>query len=91
MNVRIDDAIEIKKPEIDSHFRLVKCPCCSGDNVAYVKYLDKGSELWRVSCFDCGHTVNAGGAFSMHDIQMRWNGIRVTAGNQTVSAARAAG
>lgn len=73
--MRIDDAIEIKKPEPDSHFRLSACRCCGGDNTAYVKYLDKGSELWRAECFDCGNTVKPAGAASRHDVQMIWNGI----------------
>ena len=33
----IDDAIEIKKPEPDSHFRLIPCGNCHGDNVAWMR------------------------------------------------------
>ena len=74
----IDDAIEIRKPELDSHFRLIPCKKCKSDNVAYVKYLGEGRELFRVSCFDCGHTVSPEGAVCAHDAQMVWNG-RVSA------------
>lgn len=73
--MRIDDAIEIKKPEPDSHFRLSECRCCMGDNVAYVKYLGRGKELWRAQCFDCGHIVKPSSAISRHDVQMIWNGV----------------
>lgn len=71
----IDDAIEIKKPEPDSHFRLTGCQNCKSDNVAYVKYLDKGKVRWRVSCFGCGHTVKPANAASAHDVQLVWNGV----------------
>lgn len=70
----IDDAIEIKKPEPDSHFRLVPCRNCKGDNVAYVKYLDKDRERFRISCFDCGNTVQPENAACAHDAQLIWNG-----------------
>lgn len=70
--MRIDDAIEIKAPEPDSHFRLVRCRCCGGDNVAYVKYLDNGTERWKAMCFDCGFSV--GGADCQHEAQRNWNG-----------------
>lgn len=69
----IDDAIEIKKPEFDSHFRLVNCRVCNGDNVAYVKYLDHSHEKFRVTCFDCGHTVKSEDARCAHDAQTDWN------------------
>ena len=71
--MRIDDAIEIKKPEVDSQFRLKNCKCCESDNVAYVKYLDKSKVLWRAQCFDCGHIGN--GSDCQHGAQMIWNGI----------------
>ena len=69
----IDDAIEIKKPETDSHFRLAPCRQCKSDNVAYVKYENKSRELWRVSCFDCGYTVKPDNAVCAHDAQQGWN------------------
>lgn len=69
----IDDAIEIRKPEPDSHFRLVPCKECKSDNVAYVKYLDADREKFRVSCFDCGHTVKPENADCAHDAQLVWN------------------
>lgn len=70
----IDDAIEIKKPAPDSHFLLKNCEECKGDNVAYVKYEDNGSVRYRVSCFDCGHTVKPSGDACAHDAQIAWNG-----------------
>lgn len=70
----IDDAIEIKKPEPDSHFRLIPCGECHGDNVAYVKYLAADQVRFRVSCFDCGHTVKLDWAACAHDVQIVWNG-----------------
>lgn len=75
----IDDAIEIKKPEPDSHFRLTNCRECKGNNVAYVKYLDNNREKFRVSCFDCGHTVKPENAVCAHDVQLVWNGKVVAA------------
>lgn len=71
----LGSVIQIIKPEPDSHFRLSACRCCRGDNVGYVKYLDKGRESWRARCFDCGYTVKPQGAGSRHDVQMVWNGI----------------
>jgi hypothetical protein len=70
-----DDALEIVMPEPDSHFRLLPCKKCHGDNVAYVKYLhpEKG-ELWRVVCFDCGEIVDTADATCRHEIQIIWNG-----------------
>lgn len=69
----IDDAIEIKKPAPDSHFLLKNCEVCTSDNVAYVKYEDNGSVRYRVSCFDCGHTMKPFGAVCAHDAQIAWN------------------
>lgn len=68
--MKLDDAIEIKKPDPDSHFRLRPCKCGS-DNVAYVRYTN-GGDAWRVSCFDCGHTVDKG-HHDRHDAQVVWN------------------
>lgn len=70
----IDDAIEIKKPVPDSHFRLIPCGNCHGDNVAYIKYLDMNQEKFRISCFDCGYTVKPENAVCAHDAQLVWNG-----------------
>lgn len=66
----LDDVIEIKVPQPDSQYRLVKCQCGS-DNVAYVRYEDQGEELWRGQCFDCGRTGN--GAKVRHEAQVMWN------------------
>ena len=67
----MDDIIEIKKPDPDSQWRLRPCKCGS-DNVAYVYYDGKGGAKWRVSCFDCGHTVDKGNKVR-HDAQLNWN------------------
>ena len=69
----MDDVIEIKKPAPDSHYRLIPCRCKS-DNVAYVKYKKGCDELWRVQCFDCGHTVDKGNR-ARHDAQQNWNEV----------------
>lgn len=69
----LKNAIEIRKPEPDSQYRLRPCRCKS-DNVAYVKYEDRGGEKWRVSCFDCGHTVDKGHSVR-HDAQQAWNEV----------------
>ena len=69
----IDDVIEIKKPTPDSHFVLKNCKVCKSDNVAYVKYYANGSERFRVTCFDCGHTVLPENAACAHDAQVAWN------------------
>lgn len=68
----LDDVIEIKKPVPDSQWRLVPCECGS-DNVAYVHYEARGGEAWRVTCFDCGRTVDKGRRVR-HDAQLAWNG-----------------
>ena len=66
----MDDAVKIVKPDQDSSYRLVRCKCGS-DNVAYVLGTD---DLWRVRCFDCGHTGN--GDKVQHEAQLKWNGVR---------------
>lgn len=63
-----DDLIEIAAADPDSHFRLLSCGCGS-DHVAYVRMADG---LWRVRCFDCGHTSGPG-ANSRHGAQAIWN------------------
>ena len=67
-----DDVIQIVKPEPDSHFLLLNCPECHGDNVAYVQYKQGVQEPWRVRCFDCGHTVDKQAIFR-HEAQGHWN------------------
>lgn len=67
-----DDVIQIVKPEPDSHFLLLNCPECHGDNVAYVQYKQDVQEPWRVRCFDCGHTVDKQAIFR-HEAQGHWN------------------
>ena len=63
----LDNAIEIKKPDPDSHFRLRPCKC-SSDNVAYVLMNDG---QWHAECFDCGRM---GPAHSdRHEAQVTWN------------------
>lgn len=74
----IDDAIDIKRPEPDGQFRLVACGQCKSDNVAYVKYQKQGQVRFRVSCFDCGSTVQTGSECA-HDAQVAWNQKAVSA------------
>ena len=63
----LDNAVEIKVPQPDSQYRLLPCKCGS-DNVAYVLGADG---LWRVQCFDCGHS--GAGAEIRHEAQVKWN------------------
>lgn len=70
--MKMDDSIEIKKPDPDSQWRLRACKKCGGDNVAYVHYNGRGGAKWRVQCFDCGHTVDKGNTVR-HDAQINWN------------------
>lgn len=70
---QLDDAIEIKKPDPDSQWRLKPCKCGS-DNVAYVKYLDGPEEAWAVQCFDCGLRVARMPGYKVrHEAQVKWN------------------
>ena len=69
----LDDVIEIKAADPDSHWRLRCCKKCDGDNVAYVHYNGRGGAAWRVKCFDCGFTVDKG-CRVRHDAQLAWNG-----------------
>lgn len=68
----IDDAIEIKLADPDSQYRLLRCPKCKSDNVAYVHYNGLGGAAWRVTCFGCGYTVDKGNKVR-HDAQVNWN------------------
>lgn len=65
--MRLDNMVEIIKPEPDSQYRLRPCKC-GGDNVAYMLGVDG---LWRGHCFDCGHS--GAGAKVRHDAQQAWN------------------
>ena len=69
--MEMNDVIEIMKPEQDSQYRLLPCTCKS-DNVAYVHYNSEGGDAWRVTCFDCGHTVDKGNRIR-HEVQLNWN------------------
>ena len=68
----LDNAIQIKVPEPDSHFLLRGCPKCQSDNVAYVQYKQGAQEPWRVQCFQCGHAVDKQALFR-HEAQIAWN------------------
>lgn len=71
--MKMDDAIEIVKPDPDSHYRLLPCGCGS-DNVAYVAYDAAPGTLWGVQCFDCGHVFRSQEGMTRHGIQLEWNG-----------------
>ena len=68
----LEHAIRVDAAAPDSHFRLLPCPCCHSDNVAYVQYKQGVQEPWRVRCFDCGHTVDKQAIFR-HEAQGHWN------------------
>lgn len=68
----MDDVIEIKKADPDSQWMLRSCKKCGGDNVAYVHYNGRGGAKWRVTCFDCGRTVDKSNTVR-HDAQVNWN------------------
>ena len=75
--MELEGVIEIKKPDPDSHYRLRPCRICKGGNVAYVQYQAVDNEVWRVQCFDCGHTVDKGYTVR-HDAQLAWNEGRIS-------------
>ena len=68
----LEHAIRVDAAAMDSHFRLLPCPECGGDNVAYVQYMIDRQEPWKVSCFDCGYTVDQQKIFK-HEAQVAWN------------------
>ncbi len=68
--MRMNDTIEIIKPDYDSHFKLLPCQC--GSDAAYVKYIAGNDERWRVQCFTCGALVDLGTEIR-HTVQMAWN------------------
>ena len=70
--MEIECAIKVERADPDSHFRLLPCPECGGDNVAYVQYMTGIQEPWKVSCFDCGFTVDRQKIFK-HEAQVAWN------------------
>lgn len=70
--MEIECAIKVERADPDSHFRLLPCPECGGDNVAYVQYMTGIQEPWKVSCFDCGYTVDQQKIFK-HEAQVAWN------------------
>lgn len=70
----MNDVIQIIMPAPDSHFLLLPCPVCMGDNVAYVQRktnMVMEGEMWHGKCFDCGYTGE--GAAARHDAQLTWN------------------
>jgi hypothetical protein len=68
----LETAIKIEAAASDSHFRLLPCPACRSDNVAYVQYMTGIQEPWKVSCFDCGYTVDRQKIWR-HEAQVAWN------------------
>ena len=68
----METAISVEAAAPDSHFRLVPCPACHSDNVAYVQYMLGIQEPWKVRCFDCGYTVDQQKIFK-HEAQVAWN------------------
>ena len=66
------DAIETIYPAPDSHFRLLPCKVCRGEDVAYVRY--QAGELlpWRVQCLACGYAVDKQTEVR-HEVQVAWN------------------
>lgn len=70
--MEIECAIKVERADPDSHFRLLPCPGCRSDNVAYVQYMTGIQEPWKVSCFDCGYTVDQQKIWR-HEAQVAWN------------------
>lgn len=70
--MELESAIKVEKAAPDSHFRLLRCPECGSDNVAYVQYMMDAQEPWKVCCFDCGFTVDQQKIFR-HEAQLCWN------------------
>ena len=68
----LEHAIRVDAAAPDSHFRLLPCPECGGDNVAYVQYMTGIQEPWKVSCFDCGYTVDQQ-KICRHEAHVAWN------------------
>lgn len=66
------DAIEIKRPDPDSHFRLLPCKACRSEDVAYVRYQAGALTPWRVQCLACGHVVDKQTVIR-HEVQIAWN------------------
>ena len=71
--MKIDDALQIIKPDPDSQYRLRPCKKCKADNVAYIKYQHPDGEGWRVQCFDCGEIADPGRPAPRHNAQLLWN------------------
>lgn len=72
MPMDLEHAIRVDAAAPDSHFRLLPCPCCHSENVAYVQYMLGRQEPWKVRCFDCGYTVDQQKIFK-HEAQVAWN------------------
>lgn len=74
MPMDMEHAIRVDAAAPDSHFRLLPCPACQSENVAYVQYMLGRQEPWKVRCFDCGFTVDQQKIFK-HEAQVAWNKV----------------
>ena len=62
------EAVEVVRPDPDSHFRLLPCKVCQSEDVCY-EYRPWG---WLVRCQACGHTLDIG-THIRHEAQVAWN------------------
>lgn len=70
--MKLDNVVQMIKPEPDSQYRLKDCQCGS-DQVVYLQLKAYSGQLvWVVRCMNCGKQTRPD-TMVRHTAQVRWN------------------
>lgn len=71
--MKMEDVIDVYKPEEGSDLKLLPCPFCGGNEIVYMKYNYSAGERWAAVCMGCMAAVDPGWAQQKHQVQDLWN------------------